>query len=111
MTERKESIARNLMDADVIIGHGFTVADAKRIAGRAANEHPSGLLSREERCDAGFHAIVEVLLSSPSQAPNLLRAASDAISRAVADERHHRGLSARNEGTAPRFARFWSQPY
>jgi hypothetical protein len=96
---------------DVIVGHGFTVADAERIAGRAASEHPSDLLSREERRDAGFHAIVEALLSSPAQVPNLLRVASDAISRAVTDEKHHRGLSSREAGTAPRFARFWYQPH
>jgi hypothetical protein len=96
--------------ASVIIGHGFTVADAERIAGRAASEHPSDLLNREERRDAGFHAIVEALLSSPAQAPNLLRVASDAISRAVTDEKHHRGLSNRDAAGAPRFARFWYQP-
>lgn len=97
-----------------LIRYGWTLADAERIAGRAARDHPSVLPCHADRKDAALQAVTEAILAAPSpgEVPDLLRAASDAISRAVTAEKHHRGLSARRPGEgAPRFARFWFQPY
>ena len=35
--------------AAVPVAHGYTLADAERIAGRAARDHPSSLLSHADR--------------------------------------------------------------
>ena len=97
-----------------LIGYGWTLADAERIAGRAARDHPSAMLGHDDLREIALHAVTEAILTatSPADVPNLLRVASDAISRAVADEERQHGLSHRNPGeTAPRFARFWYQPH
>jgi hypothetical protein len=96
-----------------LVGHGYTMADVDRIAGRAARQNPNVLLSHEDRCQAAADAVLELILTAAAAPePALLhRAAFDAVSRALATERHHRGLSARNrDEAAPRSARFWYQP-
>lgn len=96
-----------------LIGHGWTLADAERIAGRAARDHPSRLLDFTDRREAALGAVTEAILTAaePPSLPVLLRAASDAVSRQADAERRERGLSARDHAsTAPRFARFWYQP-
>ena len=93
------------------VAHGYTLADAERIAGRAARDHPSSLLSHADRRDAGAHAVTVAILAAAERPHHhvLLRAASDAISRAVTAEKHHHGMNRWHE-TAPRFARYWTQP-
>ena len=93
------------------IAHGWTLADAERIAGRAARGHPSSLLPHADRRDTALHAVTEAILTAGDRpsVPVLLRAASDAISRAVTAEKHHHGMG-RWHDTAPRFARYWTQP-
>ena len=95
-----------------VIGHGWTLANAERVAGTAARDHPSAFLSHADGRDVALNAITEAILtaSAPPAELDLLRAGRDAISRAAAAERHHHGLSARTEGDAPRFARYWYQP-
>jgi DNA-directed RNA polymerase specialized sigma24 family protein len=95
-----------------VIAHGYTLTDADRIAGRAARQNRSGLLSQDDRHRAALDAVTDLLLtaSTAPAATVLHRAAFDAISRAVETERHHLGLPARESGS-PRFARFWYQPH
>ena len=93
------------------VAHGWTARDLERIAGHAARDHPSSLLCHTDRQETALHLITEMLLTAtqPPTLAELHRAASDAISRAVNTERHHRGIAA-SGGTAPRFARYWNTP-
>ena len=93
------------------LGHSRTVDDADQLARVAARTHYSSALPVAEREDTARYAIVTALLEAATAPTDLelLHVGRDAISRAVADQARHRGLSARSPGQpAAGFVRYWA---
>ena len=110
--------------ADPVLAHGYAVADADRLARRAAQASRWTFPLFAERRDLAWFAIIEHLLTAvdtaagPPESWDLVRLGENAVTAHVEREGRYRGVYLAQSGvplgtSMPRFWRYWtsaSQP-
>lgn len=92
--------------------HGYTMAEVDRLADVAcamsARVNRGTMLDREDRKDAAWHAIVELLYSCAEYPDGytLIKAGSAAVNRETNDAYRHLGITRHHEDAA-KFTKYW----
>lgn len=105
--------------ADIVLAHGYTVADIHQIARLAVHSAWGSMATPwHERYELAHGAVAEALLTASSSPlrRDLVRAGQRAIQDHISDERHHHGYykhktigAAAGPGSSPAYVTYWAE--